>query len=125
MEIVLACDPLVQDVVIAGPNRDDIGALIFPRLDDARKLAGLPAEASAAQVLAHSQVRGVYQAPVDPLWAEGTGRANREARAVVLEEPPHIDRGEVTDRGSIDQRAVLAHRAELVAHLFADVPGPE
>jgi feruloyl-CoA synthase len=122
MKIVLAGDPLVQDVVIAGLNRDDIGALIFPRLDDARKLAGLPAEAGAAQVLASPKVRAFYQALVDRLWAEGTGSANRVARAIVLEEPPHIDRGEVTDKGSINQRAVLAHRAELVERLYADVP---
>jgi feruloyl-CoA synthase len=122
---VLAGDPLVQDVVIAGLNRDDIGALIFPRLDDAKKLAGLPAEASAATVLAHLQVRAFYQALVDKLWAEGTGSANRVARALLLEEPPHIDRGEVTDKGSINQRAVLSHRAALVERLYADVPGPD
>jgi len=122
MKIVLAGDPLVQDVVIAGLNRDDIGALIFPRLDDAKKLAGLPADSSAAQVLAHPQVRTFYQALVDKLWAEGTGSANRVARALLLEEPPHIDRGEVTDKGSINQRAVLTHRAELVERLYADVP---
>jgi feruloyl-CoA synthase len=121
MKIVLAGDPLVQDVVLAGLNRDDIGALIFPRLDDARKLAGLPADASAAQVLDHHVVRAFYQALVDRLWAEGTGSANRVARALLLEEPPHIDRGEVTDKGSINQRAVLQHRADLVERMYADV----
>ena len=125
MKIVLAGDPLVQDVVIAGLNRDDIGALIFPRLDDARKLAGLPADASAAQVLAHPQVRAFYQALVDKLWASGTGSANRVARAMLLEEPPHIDRGEVTDKGSINQRAVLTHRAELVERLYAETPAAD
>ena len=54
--------------------------------------------------------------------AEGTGSANRVARALLLEEPPHIDRGEVTDKGSINQRAVLAHRADLVERLYAEVP---
>ncbi|MBN8491221.1 MAG: feruloyl-CoA synthase [Burkholderiales bacterium] len=125
MKIVLAGDPLVQDVVIAGLNRDDIGALIFPRLDDAKKLAGLSADASAAQVLAHPQVRAFYQALVDRLWAGGTGSANRVARAIVLDEPPHIDRGEVTDKGSINQRAVLTHRAELVERLYADPPAAD
>jgi feruloyl-CoA synthase len=125
MKIVLAGDPLVQDVVIAGLNHDDIGALIFPRLDDAKKRFGLPAEAGAAEVLAHPGVRAFFQALVDRMWAEGTGSANRVARAIVLEDPPHIDRGEVTDKGSINQRAVLTHRAELVERLYADVPGPE
>jgi feruloyl-CoA synthase len=67
-------------------------------------------------------VRTFYQALVDRLWADGTGSANRVARAIVLEEPPHIDRGEVTDKGSINQRAVLSHRAALVERLYADVP---
>jgi feruloyl-CoA synthase len=122
MRIVLAGDPLVQDVVLAGLNRDDIGALIFPRLDDARRLFELPEQATPAQVLAHPEVRRFFQALVDRLWLEGTGSANRVARALLLEDPPHIDRGEVTDKGSINQRAVLAHRAELVERLYADVP---
>jgi feruloyl-CoA synthase len=109
-------------VVLAGLNRDDIGALIFPRLDDAKKRFGLAAETTPAQVLAHPEVRGFYQALIDRLWAEGTGSANRVARALLLDEPPLIDRGEVTDKGSINQRAVLANRAALVERLYVDVP---
>ena len=122
MKIVLAGDPLVQDVVLAGLNRDDIGALIFPRLDDARQRFGLAAESTPAEVLAHPEVRGFFQALVDRLWHEGTGSANRVARALLLVEPPHIDRGEVTDKGSINQRAVLTQRADLVERLYADTP---
>jgi feruloyl-CoA synthase len=125
MKIVLAGDPLVQDVVITGLNHDDVGALIFPRLEDARKRAGLPPDASAAQVLAHPEVRAFYQALVDRLWLEGTGSANRVARAIVMDEPPHIDRGEVTDKGSINQRAVLTHRAVLVERLYAEAPAAD
>jgi feruloyl-CoA synthase len=122
MKIVLAGDPLVQDVVLAGINRDDIGALIFPRLDDAKRRFHLPEQATPAEVLAHPEMRGFFQSLVDRLWAEGTGSANRVARALLLEEPPHIDRGEVTDKGSINQRAVLVQRAALVERLYADVP---
>jgi feruloyl-CoA synthase len=53
------------------------------------------------------------------LWHAGTGSANRVARAVVLAEPPSIDKGEVTDKGSINQRAVLARRAALVDASYA------
>jgi len=125
MKIVLAGDPLVQDVVLAGLNRDDIGALIFPRIDDARQRFGLAAGATAAEVLAHPQVRAFFQALVDRLWREGTGSANRVARALLLVEPPHIDRGELTDKGSINQRAVLSQRAELVEQLYAETPGAD
>ncbi len=117
-KIILAGDPLVQDAVLAGLDRDDIGLLIFPRVADARRLFSLPADWPAAQVLAHPQVRSFFQALVDRLWAEGTGSATRVARALVLVEPPSIDRGEVTDKGSINQRAVLAHRAALVKRLY-------
>lgn len=124
-KIVLAGDPLVQDVVLAGINRDDLGLLIFPRIDEARRRFGLAADLPPAQVIAHPEVRLFFQALLDLLWAEGTGSANRPARALVMAEPPSIDRGEVTDKGSINQRAVLQHRADLVERLYADHPDPE
>jgi feruloyl-CoA synthase len=110
--------PLVQDAVVTGINRDDVGLLILPRLDECRALAQLPADAAPRDVLAHERVRGHLQAMVDRLWAEGTGSATRVKRAVVMSEPPSIDRGEVTDKGSINQRAVLQHRAALVDALY-------
>jgi len=121
-KIIAAGDPCVQDVVVAGINRDEIGALIFPRPDACRAFAGLPAEASLAQVLEAAPVREFFQHLVDGLYATGTGSATRVARAVVLLEPPSIDRGEVTDKGSINQRAVLQHRDALVQALY-DAPG--
>jgi feruloyl-CoA synthase len=51
-----------------------------------------------------------------------TGSSNRVTRAIVLADPPSIDSGEMTDKGSINQRAVLARRADAVAELYARVP---
>jgi feruloyl-CoA synthase len=116
--IVGAGAPYVQDAVITGLNRDDVGMLLFPRLDECRRLAGLAADATPAQVLRHDAVRGFFQRLLDRLWREGTGSATRVARAQVLLEPPSIDRGEITDKGSINQRAVLQHRAALVDALY-------
>ncbi|MFY9510135.1 MAG: feruloyl-CoA synthase, partial [Rubrivivax sp.] len=124
-KIILAGDPLVQDVVVAGLNRDDLGLLVFPRVDDARRKFGLPGDMGTAEVLAAAPVRSFFQALLNRLWAEGTGSANRPARALLLVEPPHIDRGEVTDKGSINQRAVLQHRAALVERLYAEQPDAE
>jgi feruloyl-CoA synthase len=118
--VIAAGDPLVQDVVVAGINRDDIGLMVFPRLDDVRRACALPGTMPAAEVLAQPAVIERFQALLDRLWAAGTGSANRPARLVLLAEPPQIDRGEVTDKGSINQRAVLAHRAALVAHLWGE-----
>jgi feruloyl-CoA synthase len=117
-KIIAAGDPIVQDVVITGIDRDDIGILLFPRLDACRALAGLPGNASPHLALGDARVREFLQRLVDDLWASGTGSATRVARALVLAEPPSIDRGEITDKGSINQRAVLTHRAADVERLY-------
>lgn len=128
--IVAAGAPCVQDVVLAGIDRDELAALIVPALDGCRRIAALPAQADAAQVLASAEVRGFFQRLVDRLAGEATGSATRIARAWVLADALSIDRGELTDKGSINQRAVLAHRAGLVDALYADalegilVPAP-
>jgi feruloyl-CoA synthase len=123
--VTLAGDPLVQDVVVAAPDRDELGLLVFPRIDDARRLFSLPAGMPTAEVLAQPPVRAFFQALLNRLWREGTGSANRPVRLLVMAQPPLIDRGEVTDKGSINQRAVLQHRAELVERLFAAEPDAE
>ncbi|WP_088280594.1 feruloyl-CoA synthase [Ideonella sp. A 288] len=116
--ITLAGDPCVQDAVITGLNRDDVGAMIFPRPDECRRLAGLPEGTPMPEVLHHPAVRAFFQVLADRLWRESTGSASRVARLHVLAEPPSIDHGEVTDKGSINQRAVLTHRASLVEALY-------
>ena len=115
--IILAGEPCVQDAVITGLNRDDVGAMIFPRPDECRKLAGLGEEVPLPEVLHHPVVRAFFQALADRLWREASGSASRVARLHVLAEPPAIDRGEVTDKGSINQGAVLSHRDALVQAL--------
>ncbi|UCE30735.1 MAG: feruloyl-CoA synthase [Burkholderiales bacterium] len=127
--VISAGAPYVQDVVVAGPDRDDVGVLIFPRMDQCARLAGIATGGDAAQltgqagraVLEHPSVRATFQRLLDRLWSEGTGSATRVARARLLLEPPLLDRGEVTDKGSINQRAVLTHRAALVDAMY-DAP---
>jgi feruloyl-CoA synthase len=122
-KLILDGSPCVQDVVVAGLNRDDVGILVFPRIDECRKLAGLAADTPPADVLRHPKVVDFFQWLVDRAWHAGTGSANRIARALLLAEPPSIDRGEITDKGSINQRAVLTHRASLVDALYAQADG--
>ena len=71
-------------------------------------------------MLDHPAVIAHFQSVVNQLAEQATGSANRIARLCLLADPPTIDRGEVTDKGSINQRAVLAHRAETVAKLHTD-----
>jgi len=122
-KIVTEGAPCVQDAVLAGPDRDEVGMLIFPRLEDCRRLAALPSSASVEDVLSAAAVREFFQTLVDLLWETGTGSASRVARARVLREPPSLDGGEVTDKGSINQGAVLRRRAATVEALYrADDP---
>ena len=93
--------------------------MLFPTAA-VRGLAGLPADAPLAEVLAHPAVLAHFQQVLDDLAAQATGSANRVARLVLLAEPPSIDRGEVTDKGSINQRAVLKHRDAMVQAFHDD-----
>ncbi len=123
MAFITQCAPLVRDVVLAGPDRDELAALIIPDVEACRKLApDLPPDAAAAAVLAHPQVRKAFERCLDALSDPSRGTSARIGRAILLAEPPSLDVGEVTDKGSINQRAVLAHRAALVEELYADPP---
>jgi len=115
--------PLVRDIVLAGSDRDDLAALVFPDLDACRKLApNLATDAPAAVLLADPRVTAEYGRLLTALAAVGRGSSSQIRRAVLLAEPPSLDIGEMTDKGSINQRAVLANRAALVEELYADVP---
>jgi feruloyl-CoA synthase len=111
--------PFIQDAVLTGINLKEVGAMIFPT-PAVRSLCDLPAGAPLADVLASPAVLAKFQAIVNELAQTATGSANRIARLCLLSEPPTIDKGEITDKGSINQRSVLAHRADMVAALHAD-----
>ncbi|MGO9045401.1 MAG: feruloyl-CoA synthase, partial [Xanthobacteraceae bacterium] len=125
MTFIAHCAPLVRDVVLAGPDRDEVAALIIADVEACRKLAsGLPPNAAPATVLTHPQVRKAFERLLDALSDPSRGTSARIGRAILLADPPSLDVGEVTDKGSINQRAVLAHRAALVEELYADPPSP-
>jgi feruloyl-CoA synthase len=117
------CAPLVRDVVLAGADRDEVAALVFPDLDACRALApDLAPDAPAATLLADARVRGAFARLLAALAAPARGTSSRITRALLLAEPPSLDIGEMTDKGSINQRAVLVHRAALVEELYAEPP---
>jgi len=115
-KIIAAAAPYAQDAVLTGINLKEVGAMIFPTAA-VRTLSGLDASAAMAEVVASAPVRAHFQQVVNTLAKSATGSANRIARLVVMAEPPSIDKGEVTDKGSINQRAVLKHRDALVTAL--------
>lgn len=110
--------PYVQDAVVTGINRSSIGLMVFPRLDHCLELAGLPAGAAADEVLASAAVRDHFKALLDKLNVDASGSSKRIDRLLLLAEPPSIDHRELTDKGSINQAAVLNRRAALVDALY-------
>jgi feruloyl-CoA synthase len=112
--------PYARDVVLAGADRDEIGALIFPNLEACRRLAG----DAAADVTSDRRVHDELRARLAVLARTATGSSNRVCRAIMLAEPPSLDAGEMTDKGSINARAVLDRRADRVAELYAPAPSP-
>jgi feruloyl-CoA synthase len=115
--------PLIRDVVLAGADRDEVTALVFPDLDACRKLApGLAADTPAQMLLADQHVMAEFTRLFDSFAATSSGGSSRVCRAMLLAEPPSLDIGEMTDKGSINQRAVLANRPALVEELYAATP---
>jgi len=106
-----ACSPLVQDVVITGHDRAWLGALVFLNAVACR---GLPAD----------EIRTYLERVFGQLAREATGSSTRVVRTVIMTAPPSIDAGEITDKGSINQRAVLNSRTALVEQLYAEPPDP-
>jgi feruloyl-CoA synthase len=108
--------PYVRDVVLAGTDKDDIAALVFPDIAACQTMC--PGVAAGA-ILADARVRIEFVKRLMALAAQATGSSTRICRALLMEAPPSLDAGEMTDKGSINQRAVLNHRAALVDELYA------
>src|SRR4051812_15653358 len=119
---VAACAPLLRDVVIAGINRDELSALVVLDLDGC--LVANPALPSGDLAAAASDpiIRQAFAERLKKFATQATGSSTRITRAVLLDTPLSIDRGEVTDKGSINQRAVLEHRAGLIDALYSQTP---
>jgi feruloyl-CoA synthase len=121
--ILVQGEGYVQDVVIGAPDRQYVTALIFPNLALCRSLSGL-GEATARDVLDHPAVQQRFASIVAGLAAQNTGSSTFVARAIVLDEPPSAAAREITDKGSLNQKAVLAHRHALVDELYESTPSP-
>ncbi len=100
--LVAACSPVVADIVIAGHDRDELGALVF----------------AAPGVAIDDELRRRI--------ADGLARCNAGAsstsvvRALLMTDPPSIDAGEITDKGYLNQRAILTRRSDRIAELYGE-----
>ncbi len=108
-KIVATGSPYVQDAVIAGHDRDEVGALIFPNVE-------------ACKALDREKLRAFLQGLLERLAIDNSGSSTLVTRLMILETPPSLDSGEITDKGSINQRAVLEARAAMVEALYGEEP---
>jgi feruloyl-CoA synthase len=114
---------LVRDAVIAGENRHELGALLVPFWPALRALVQGEPALSDKEILTHPAVSARLAEHLSAHAAKATGSASRVVRAMLMEDEPSFDKGEITEKGSVNQRAVLRHRASLVDALYADDDG--
>jgi feruloyl-CoA synthase len=112
--------PYVRDVVFGGADRDFIAALVFPDLEACRKLGGSGADATASDIVNAPGVRQKFSELLRKLAALSQGSSTRVERAILMADLPSMDKSEMTDKGSINQRAVLRNRAALVDELYGE-----
>lgn len=120
-QIINRFQPYMRDVVLAGENENEVTALGIPDLPAIRALhPELAKDLSDAEVLNAGAVRAKVKERLTAFARESTGSSNRLTRVLLMDEPPSMDAGEMTDKGSINQRAVLSRRADLVKELYAN-----
>lgn len=122
-QIMNRFQPYMRDVVLAGENENEVTALGIPDMPAIRALhPELDKKLSDAEVLNSAGVQAKVRERLVAFARESTGSSNRLTRVLLMDEPPSMDAGEMTDKGSINQRAVLGRRANLVKELYASPP---
>ena len=119
LDVLSYVAPLVTDVVVTGEDRDEIGLLAFISADACRAAIEMPALAPETLV-AHEDVHAALRAGLEVYNRDRPGSSQRVARVLLMSRPPDIDAGEITDKGYINQRAVLRIRAGLVDRLHGE-----
>lgn len=110
---------LLQDVCITGSNLSSVGFLVFPKLTVCAEEAGLDVKThSAAEILAHPNVKAWFAQFLRDFNEGETGSSKRVEKLYLMQEPAHLDLGEVTDKGNLNQNSILKHRADLVKALY-------
>src|SRR6185437_3517169 len=117
---IAALAPLAQDIVVTGHGRDEVRFLVFPNVAACRAAAGLPDSADVTDVISHDKVRSTIVQGLAKLKAQSGNSSGHATRALLLAEIASVDGGEITDKGYINQRAVLTRRAGAVATLDDD-----
>jgi feruloyl-CoA synthase len=117
---ITALAPLAQDIVVTGHGGDEVRFLVFPNVAACRAHAGSSDSVDVKDVIAHDKVRAAIAQGLAKLKAQNGNSSGHATRALLLAEPASVDGGEITDKGYINQRAVLTRRALAVATLDDD-----
>jgi feruloyl-CoA synthase len=117
--VIAACTDLIADVVIAGHDRNEVCALIFPKVDACQQLLGSGELRAVEGLITRPEILDVIRAALETYNEQAGGSSNRIARAAIMLEPPSVDAGEITDKGYLNQRCVLERRADMVDRLYA------
>jgi feruloyl-CoA synthase len=119
LEVIAACSPILQDAVVTGHDREEIGLLAFPNPVGCRSLCpSLTEETPLAELIRQPEVRERLAAGLAHHNATHRANSRRITRALLMAEPPSLQAGEITDKGYVNQRAVLERRAGLVERLY-------
>ncbi|MCC6279813.1 MAG: feruloyl-CoA synthase [Saprospiraceae bacterium] len=118
--LITAGKGLIQDAVITGHGHSFLGAIIFPELKYCKKLAGLDDDAGIQILVQSPAVLEALQTVLNDFALQSTGSSTLIKRAVFADFTLSIDKGEITDKGSINQRAILANRADWVEKIYKE-----
>jgi feruloyl-CoA synthase len=131
LDVLSAAAPLLQDAAVTGVDQEWVGLLAFPNMAACKGAiaasgAGPEAEALAPDaIVRHPNLHALLKTKLGTYNAAHPGSSQRVARVLLMTEPPNIDAGEITDKGYLNQRAILARRAALVERLYSETPGDD
>ncbi len=121
--LIAALSPLVQDVGIAGLDREFLTALLIPDLAACSRALSLSHSPGYDWLAAHEPLLHLLQQRLEAHAMRFPASSMNIRRAVLLASPPSLDGGEITDKGSINQKALLRHRSAAVELMYhADPP---
>ena len=126
LDVLSAVAPLIQDAAVTGVDQEWVGLLAFPNVAACKAAIGAEAEAlSPDAIVRHPKLHAALKAKLGTYNAAHPGSSQRVARVLLMTEPPSIDAGEITDKGYLNQRAILARRAAMVERLYSATPADD
>jgi feruloyl-CoA synthase len=112
--------PLANEVVVVGADRKDVRMLIFPDWDACAAAVGVDPASPPVRLASGKTLRAIFHERLAEIAAAGTGSSNRIVAALLVDVPPSSAAGELTEKGTVNSRALQRNRPELLEALFGD-----